>query len=404
MITPSATRNYSITVGLHQPLIKGGAYIRTLENELNSYSHTISVNGGFISASISISSMDIDDWILNGLGRHIVAYGSGGEIIWEGFIDNVSVNLGNITIERGRLTELCNRCMITYTPVIIDLDTGQEESGDTTQTTVADDEDSIEKYGIWEQVVSGGSIVGVGEDEEEMVADYFAKADAMRDLYLKEHKEPEVSHNPVVGNEGGDISITLDCKGYIEWFTYVYNYGELDEDLEEPIESIMLSDKITEVLNAEPNGIFPTAGTFIAFNGLLVNRIEMKDRTAKTILDECLTFGDIDLNRWTFGIYEERNAYYKKFSTEIDYLYYIASNMQKIIDRKNTEILPWNVRPGKVAFLPDTVLGGSSPVDIYSDARIMFIEEVSFTAPDTINLTGKKVKTFDQLQAQLGLA
>lgn len=399
MIKPSSSRNLSITINMFEPLILGGGFIRSLENEISSYSHTISANGGFTSASITINSANIDDWVLRGLGRHIVAYGAAGEIVWEGFVDNISINLGNITIERGRLTEICNRCTVTFTPVI-QSDEGQEESGTTTQTTTVDDQESIDKYGIWEQVVSGGSIIGVGADEAEKVQDYFDKADYLRDVYLRENKEPEVSHSPIIGTEGGDITITLDCKGYVEWLTYVYNYEveELDAF------SIEVSGKILAVITEDPNHIFPTDGLQLDYNGMLINEIESKDRTARTIIDEAVSIGDANNNRWLFGVYENRTPRYCIASSSIDYLYYISSNIQRITDVMGSEIAPWDVRPGKMVFIPDTVLGSIPYDNIRSDVRCMFLEEVNFTAPDTLNLTGKKIKSFDQLQAQQGLA
>lgn len=400
MIKPSAYNNYSITIGLFEPLVKGGFYIRTLENEISSYNHTISAVGGFVSASIVINSDDIDEWFGFGIGRHIVAYGSAGEIIWEGFIDNVAINLGNITIERGRLTELCNRCSLTYTPVTTDEETGDLVSGTTTLTEVADDEDSIDKYGIWEQVVSGGSIVGVGSNVAEQILDYIQTAEGLRDLYISEHREPEVSHSPIIGIQGGEVTITLDCKGYVDWLTYVYNFAPANTSEY----SIMVYNKIIAVLNENPNDIFSSDLSHVKYNPLLINSIEDKDRTAKTIIDEAVSIGDIDNNRWVFGVYENRTPYYYPVSTEIDYMYYVNSSIQKITDKNNTEILPWDVRPGKIVFLPDTILGNVQKSDIRTDPRVMFLEEIEYTAPDTINLKGKKVMKFDQLLNQLGLA
>lgn len=403
-LKPSAYRNYSITVNLHNPLIMGGASIRSIEKELNSYSHTISAAGGFTSASITIniSPDEIDDWITYGLGRHIVSYGSGGEVVWEGFVDNISINLGNDTIERGRLTEICNRCMATYTPVTTDPDTADPVSGTTTSTVVADDILSIKKYGIWEQIISGGSIAGVGDNVEEELLDILAKADYMRDLYLSEYKNPETSHNPIIGiDSGGSITLTLDCKGYIEWLKYVYNYTP-ENVLQESIE---IYNKIIAVIDEDPNNIISRLQSFISYNPLLINAIEDKDRDALTIINEAVSIGDINNNRWIFGIYEDRVPYYNKISSSIDYLYYTSSKIQKIVSLDNSEVLPWNVRPGKLLFLADAIVGDIPDLsDPRSDPRTMLIEEINYTAPDTVNISGKKIKNFEQLQASQGLA
>lgn len=399
----SAYRNYSITVALFQPLVLNGGYIKTLDSELNSYSHTISAAGGFLSASISmnISPFEIDDWVSNGLGRHIVVYGTGGEIIWEGFVDNISINVGNDTIERGRLTEICNRCMVTYTPVTTDPTTGDEVSGTTTNSYAEDDEISKKKYGIWEQIVSGGSVKGVGDDIQEQILDIYDKVRYMRALYLAENKEPETNHNPIVGiNSSGSITMTLDCKGYIEWLNYVYNFTPLTE----ADEQVEIADKIADIIIEDPNNIISRSISNLIFNGMIIAATEEQDRTARTIIDEAVAIGDINSLPWIFGIYENRIPYYNPISESIDYLYYVSTSVQKIVNVNNLEVMPWNVRPGKLLFLPDTVMGSLSDiVDPHTDPRVTLIEEVSFTAPDTLNISGKKVRRFEQYMASQGL-
>lgn len=399
----SAYRNYSITVALYQPLVLGGSYIKTMDTELNSYSHVISAMGGFTSASITmnINPFEIDDWISKGLGRHIEVHGTGGEIVWEGFVDNISISIGNDTIERGRLTEICNRCMITYTPVTTDKETGDPISGTTTNTFVEDDEISKMKYGIWEQVVSGGSIVGVGDNAQEQILDIYQKARDMRKLYLEENKEPETNHNPIVGvDSGGSITLSLDCKGYIEWLNYVYNYSPLNDVLEQ----VEISEKIADVIIEDPNNIISRVISNLRYNGMIISATEDKDRTARTVIEEAVSIGDINNLPWIFGIYENRIPSYNPISTVVDYLYYVSATMQKILTPENSEVLPWNVRPGKLLFLPDTVLGSLSEiVNPQTDPRVMLIEEISFTAPDVINISGKKIRRFEQLMASQGL-
>lgn len=405
----SSYRNYSITVALFQPLVIGGAYIKTLEQELTSYSHTISANGGFTSASIAmnISPQDIDDWILNGLGRHIVVYGTGGEIAWEGFIDALSINIGNDTIERGKLSDICNRCMLTYTPVTIEENTEDPVSGTTTNTLAADEYVSIEKYGIWEQIVSGGSIAGVNGTTGQQILDIIDRAEGLRNIFLSENKEPQTSHNPIIGiNSGGEIVLTLECAGYKEWLSYVYNFTTIDPVTGSELAefSIAVSDKLKAVITADPNNIISRTFSGIRWNGMIINAIEKKDRTAITVIDETISVGDINGNRWIFGIYEDRQAYFNPISTTVDYLYYVSTQSQKLLTfNNNLEVLPWNARPGKLLFLPDTILGGLPETDVRSDPRVMLIEEINFTAPDTLNISGKKIRNFEQLQAALGL-
>ncbi len=386
----------TITINIHSPLILGGAYIRSLDSEVSSYSHTISVVGGFLSASMAINSSisESEDWIANGLGRHIVAYGLGGEVVWEGFVDNISVNMGNITIDRGRLTEICNRCSTIYTPIIDYDPEGNPITGTEVTSVVADNESSVRKYGIWEQVVSGGTLI---EDRDPITN--LTPAEFLRNTYLEDHKEPEISHSPILVTEGGsEVTITIECKGYIEWLTYIYN-----NNIEAPFTTDVTT-KITTVLAEDPNSIISTIISSIDYNGILIGMPEDSSRTAIEIISEAVELGGSNSNRWIFGIYENRIPHFHAFSSAIDYYYYISKSNQVILNLSEVEVEPWNIRPGKIIFIPDTYLGGFQPTtDFHTDPRIMYLEEITFTAPKTINLQGKRVHKFEQLQKQLGL-
>lgn len=386
----------TITISVHTPYIFGGNYIRSIDESISSYSHTISAVGGFISASISIASseIEVDDWLTNGIGRHIVSYGVGGETVWEGFVDNVSVGMGNITISRGRLTEICNRCSVLYTPIISYDDTMNPVGGTQISTVVSDDEKSIKKYGIWEKIASAGLLI---TDRDPITS--LTPAELLRNTYMEDHKEPEISHSAVlVADSSGDVTVTLDCKGYIEWTNnYVYN-----NDISAPFTTDVTA-KIIAVLAEDPNDIISTSIHGIQYNGVLIGMPEDQSRNAAEVINECVEMGGSNYERWIFGIYENRTPRFEPFSSTVDYYYYMSGGNQKILNTNGTEIYPWNVRPGKIVFIPDTYLGGLINADLRTDPRVMYLEQVVFTAPNTISLEGKKVYTFDRMSKQFGL-
>jgi len=52
----------------------------------DSYSHVVNAFGGYWSASMSfvVSETDMNDWMENGIGRHVEVYGDKLNKIWEG--------------------------------------------------------------------------------------------------------------------------------------------------------------------------------------------------------------------------------------------------------------------------------------------------------------------------------
>jgi len=390
MTIPTYEKSITITVVSHYPLVRGGKFYKVLDRAIESYSHTISAESGFETCDISmnVSETEADEWIANGLGRHIVCYGAEGNIVWEGYVDSVSVQLGGLTIERGKLSEICNRCSVEYTPIIgYDEETGEPITGTPTTTIIAEDLESQEKYGIWEQVIAGGTVEAT-------------EAEYRRDTYLEDNKEPEITHQPSIrpGSNSGDIKLSLNCKGYIYWLdNYVYEFGDYDLSIE-------ASDKIKAVLSADPNGVISTDQNLITYNGVLVNAFENTSRMALEVINDAVSVGDINDNRWIFGIYENRRAVYKAIPTTIEYLHYIGTSGQKIEDINNTEVYPWNVRPGKFAIIPD-VLIGRLPLytQLRKDQRISFIEQITYTAPYGLDVQCKKIRNLDQYLAKLGV-
>lgn len=388
MLVPSHDTIKEVSIQVCSPIISGGHPIRIVTDEIETYGHVIASDGGFISAEISMkANLEIaDEWLSDGLGRHIQVNGHAGDTAWEGFVNKVSINFGNYTIERGNLTDVCNRCLVLYTPIIDwDPESGEPITGVATETIIAEDEDSQKKYGIWEQAISGGVLLP--ED-----------AEYLRDVYLNENKDPVITHSPTIFSEGGsDVVITLSCRGYIDWLNnYIYT--------NDAPTSTTVEDKIIDVLDADPNNIISTDQTAIEVNGVLVSAFEDQNRTASTIINEAVAMGDIYGNRWLFGIYEDRKPVYKAIPDTLEYYTYISSESQRVTNLGNGTIASYAIRPGKFTMIKDVVMG---KLTIYTqlrvDERVMFIEQVEYEAPSKVDLRGSKVSTYAQLLARIGL-
>ncbi len=374
-----------ISSGLYVP---EGAYIRSMENIQTSWSHVISVDGGYKSASMTMAMTrgDVDDWVSDGLGRHIVAFNEAQQRIFEGFVNKVTVNNGPLTHVRGPLVDITNRLTVSYTP--IDPDTGAK--GITTETQFdypnagdGNDAASQRRWGLFEQVLNAGECT----DDEAL---------QYRSLFLSEYAEPAQTNDISLGGTGGgDVSIEI--LGYITFLEkFVYTNDS-------PFFATA-TDKIRDIVLSEPNGIFTDV------SGLDANAIAVplwegdRSSTGKSIIDGIVAQGDVSDLRTFFGIYANRRAIYQSRPTTVFYHQRLADEAHRILDAGGNAVLPWNVKPGKWLYIDDFALSAPRPLDLRNDPRAMLIEQVSYSAPWGLGLQGSgSVRNLPQWVAKLGL-
>lgn len=372
-----------ISVNVESPLwVANRGYFASFTEELDTYTHEIDVAVGFKSAQIKLrlGRQAAEQWLLEGLGRHIVVVDSDLTVVWEGFINSVSMTFGGLTVTRGPLLDIANRVIVMYSRVN---EQGEPPlGGGTFETVAAEDLDSQARYGIIEKIVSIGQAT-------------LDEANLIRDSYLAEYAFPETTHRLSFSNLS-DISITLECAGYGELLNaYVYNnYSTL---------FVTLDTKIQNILAADPNGVFSTDYAFIDENLSILQELEDQNRTALTIIKSVVDIGDINGGRWVFGIYEGRKAYYFAVPTaEIGYVSGLGFE-ELTLNAGANSVDPWKVRPGKWVVIPDFLASSTPSVTLRQDPRNVFIETVKFTAPHGLDITGNKVGTVAQLINRLGL-
>jgi hypothetical protein len=387
MTTPSSASETGITIAVFTPLVQGGEQIDSITGEVDSYSHSIAASGGFISASFTIngSRETLENWIEYGIGRHIQVHAPDNRIVWEGFVDQVSVTMGGITTNRGPLLNIGNRVSVMYTP-IIDPDTDPPITGTPTETVIAQDTDSQAKYGIWEKVVNTGNMLDVD-------------AEFLRDLYLVENAYPDGSCTISLGSDTSAMSVSVTCRGYIDWFGYSYN------DITTPL-SVTITTKISDVIDADPNNLFSSTSSSSTMdtNMVLVLSYEDQNRTAKTIIDEMVSYGGGADDRWLFGVYADQQIHFNQAPTAVEYVYYLAENSQRIETINGETISPWDIVAGKWISMLDFMYGSVvTSADAHGDRRSFFIEQVDYTAPNTISISGNKVRKLPQYLAKMSL-
>lgn len=388
MTTPSAFSNSGLSISIFIPLVQGTSYVDNYTDDVSSYSHVISSDGGYASADFTVACNEMlaNDWLQNGLGRHIVVNGDSAQKIWEGFVNELTVNIGGVTYSRGPLVNIANRVLVTYTELIEYPDgTVEPVTGVTSETVIAEDEDSQDKYGIWEKVVNVGEVF---PDEAEYI----------RDLYLEENKNPEGNPSINISSNVGDISISIKCRGYIDWINaYVYN-DEAENQY------VYCSELIKTILGEEPNSIISTQYDKIDENLVIHATYTNDNKMAKNIINDILSLGGGSDDRWTFGIYADRKPVYSAIPTDIEYVYYRTGKMQEIQLLSGTIVKPWEVVPCKWVFIPDFLTGFNIRSNEYrKDPRVFFAEEVNFTAPDQVSISGAKVRKLEQYMAKFGL-
>ena len=85
------------------PSLFAGAYVFTefaLTDDLLGYTHQIDAYGGYISAQITLTADmgEAENWLENGLMRHIVVYDSAMQIIWAGFVNAIGISLNGLQV------------------------------------------------------------------------------------------------------------------------------------------------------------------------------------------------------------------------------------------------------------------------------------------------------------------
>lgn len=380
---PTRYQEVGLTAIVYESIASGMNKIDTLDVNINAYSHTISANGGFDSMSLTISDdrISLDEWIERGLARHIEIHNSGGEIVWEGFVNSVNTQLGGMQVEVGPLMDIGNRVSVIYARV--DTDLSPPAVGDTTITTIAENEISQERYGIIEKIVNGGRLT---DDEAEWV----------RDTYLKESAFPETSSVISIGNASGQTTLTLDCLGYW-YFLNAYVYNDTDSG------TMQIDDRMREILEANPNtNMF--GNILIDTNNSIVPEESDEDKLAMAHVKELLAIGGASDQRYTLGFYANREALYKEIPTTPAYKTTLSDQGQRILTYEGALVYPWDIKPAQWIFVSDALIGRYTDItNYYEDPRYIFIERVEFTSPWNVTLNGNRTGTYDQIMAKFGL-
>lgn len=347
-----------------------------------SYSHTSTASGGFdtMTATFPIPLRDAPLWMEEFLFKRVVAH-DGVATAWEGFVDQISLIVGEVQFTIGPAKAVVNRGQIVFREM--DYNTNPPTGGGTIITHFVDVEESQLNYGVMEGVITGGS----GEYTEMI---------ELLGTIMEQISLPDIVQGASIGS-GADVSVTVTCAGMhylLEKYTY-NNTGEAG--------MIDASEKVIRVLRRDPNRVFAINKSLISPNDTEVKAYENESKTARTVIADIVALGDLADNRYHWGGYENGIFVYEPVSgASPQYSQSVTDGIIK--DMTGAEIPLWMVRPGKWLLIGDLLPG--RPVDtarFRDDPRLLFIESISFSTPNSLTLTSGKGTTFRQQLDRLGL-
>jgi hypothetical protein len=384
MPAPSLFEMIGLSIQVSQPILRGGSFLENLTNKYDGYNHIISAAVGFDTATIEING-DLtycESWFEDGLTRDITVYNQAGYIVWQGWVNQVQLAVAGLNVTTGPVLNIANRVEVVYSP--LDTTVTPPAIGTRTRTAQANNTASQAAYGIWHKLLSGSNVPD-------------AEALQLRSTYLQENALPETAST--INFDASDApKITLNCLGYAYWLqAYPYNVAGTG--------TIAISTRLQAVLTASPNAVLSANYSYVNSNTFAVPVAQEKDTMALDYIKSLVAVGDSANNRWTFGIYEDRQAYYSVIPTTAEYQYQLSEGAQTVRRyADNTTVRPWDVRPAKWLFITDFLIGRvASSTMIRDDPRMLFIESVNYAAPYSLSVQGAKISTIAQQMAKLGL-
>jgi hypothetical protein len=368
---------------VYDPLVVGTNVWRDdLGFEMDNLSVHHTAYGGYWTLGFGLNGRrsHIEDWLDSGLARHVELYSPSLDIIWEGFVNKVSGNIGSLSVQVGPLLDMANRIKVAYSTV--DTSVTPPAVGIRETTTWGNDTVSQARYGIISKVISvSGSTA--------------ANAAQLRTVRLSDLARPARTETDNL-ESSVHPSATVECLGYAHWLnTYVCDLTTTGTQ--------NASVKLQAVLAAEPNGIFSTDYSSLTANTTPVGAYDRDLRPAATIMKAIVALGDTAFNRWTFAFGPGRKPFYAAIPLAVKYERTLGDPRQALTLPAGIEVMPWDARAGQWAFYTDLLIGKNEPASFRDDMRYLFIEEATFTVPWGLTLTGSRLQKGEQLLARLGL-
>lgn len=317
-----------------------------LKDRIDSYQHTISDHYGFESCTLSMvaSLTEASEWLRNGLMRSLIVYGPAGEICWEGFLETITVTIGQKKASLS-LANMANNMRYLWTTL-------QGTPGDTPipATTASLLSQSI--YGRKDYVgslpkVTAANVISAG-------------AKTLNTLCFPRSSD---ATDAVTGGLG-EIVLELSFAGWytvLEW-AIVSNSSTLNTITNTQLSSTYLPSY------AAINAFLSTDTSGVTFTGPLSTEYVAHFSTYRQVIDRLCGMGDSANSPLAWGVYEDRRfqAATSAAATPDTITYVEDAGAGIIVDAFGNQVKPWNVRPNAMSQV--TQLLDSAPVSGTIDA------------------------------------
>lgn len=330
---------------------------------VGSYTHETLLIGGYRSAkfSFNVNPIMAEDWFYNGIGKHIVTYSARSNIAWEGVVNEVSFNIGRRSIKIGPFLDISNRINIGWQypnyGVASDSLAGQYEQLTWRGGEDGASQESLARYGVLEEFISGGSSEKL--PMEKLQANLLYKL-----------SEPKISESASTSMDSA-ISISVSCIGYSQLFEkQIYNKfyaGSNFYDLSDKIKAILATNKFFVGNRIITQDIQPV--------DIEVDATEEDNRTAWGIISDHISKSE-DADGVVCGMFGGMRFVLQKLSTNIEH--YRKAGSSEIYDYLGSDI---PVEPAE--FLP----GGTMEMNDFAKPMTYRVTSVKYDmAVDDVSL------------------
>lgn len=277
-------RPESITIKHNTSTLRGRGFVANLEPpDWERYTHEIRDVGGFWAASFNLVRPrdELMEMFENGLDREVVVTAQSGVEVWEGYIDELALQIRGIELRKS-LNRMANSVWVRYASGGV--------SG--VRGTVYTDAASVAKYGTKQRPFSGGQAVNA------------AQANQAAQVLLSRLKSPD---NPSVRWSGGggqeQITLAVRCKGWWQKFYWlVYNQVALTGTAAADV----IVDRCVTAC-----GWFVRARAIMP-SGTLAQEKYDADMWPADIMKGLAALGDSGYNKWIIGMRENKTIYFEQ--------------------------------------------------------------------------------------------
>lgn len=368
----------AVSVTISNAVFGSSSIGEELHLQMNSYSHKNTANGGHWDAQITLagnlsSILPVVDVLI---GLDVRSVSANGVEVWNGFVNQITLETGIGSFSIGPLMNVRNNLSVVFQTQRYN--TIPPIGGQRRKLDPLADTESQQRYGILGHELSGGT----GNTEG---------AQTLQETHLQENKYPRVQQSLSIGaSSSSSVSVTLQCLGYVQLLDkFIYDANVSGDTTPES--------KISTILSAEPNGLF---GSLYSpdTNTLSVPNFS-EGATGWTEIKSIVALGDTNFDRYLFQIGADRDATYRKIDS--NYRYFLKTNGN--VEDKAGLVRSWEIEPGYWMSASSLVIGEQQSGDIGTHISDVFIESVSYTAPDTARIEGGKVDRSIQQLAQRGV-